>query len=150
MNKQNLPTMSGSISRLLNSPLSSFIDEFFDTSIPSQLITRAESYPKYNISRPNKDCKDKFTVELAVAGFTKDILEVYLNKNGLLVVKSLPCQYKDIDYLYKGIATRDFEWSLKLPQYAEVTKTKLENGILSIDVEIKVPEEKQRKVFTIE
>ena len=128
-------TFSHNLSRFIDSPLSSFIDEFFNDSLPIQLVTRQESYPKYNILRENKDITDKFTIELSLAGFSKENIKIYTNNNQLYVESDI-AGTRDVDYLYKGIAERSFKWSLKLPQYSEITKTTLINGILSIDIEI--------------
>lgn len=142
-------TFSHNLSRFIDSPLSSFIDEFFNDSLPIQLVTRQESYPKYNIIRENKDITDKFTIELSLAGFNKETIKIYTNNNQLYVESDI-AGTRDIDYLYKGIAERSFKWSLKLPQYSEITKTTFINGILSIDIEIKIPEEKKPKYYTID
>lgn len=142
-------TFSHNLSRFIDSPLSSFIDEFFNDSLPIQLVTRQESYPKYNILRENKDITDKFTIELSLAGFSKENIKIYTNNNQLYVESDI-AGTRDVDYLYKGIAERSFKWSLKLPQYSEITKTTFINGILSIDIEIKIPEEKKPKYYTID
>lgn len=142
-------TFSHNLSRFIDSPLSSFIDEFFNDSLPIQLVTRQESYPKYNILRENKDITDKFTIELSLAGFSKECIKIYTNNNQLYVESDI-AGTRDVDYLYKGIAERSFKWSLKLPQYSEITKTTFINGILSIDIEIKIPEEKKPKYYTID
>lgn len=142
-------TFSHNLSRFIDSPLSSFIDEFFNDSLPIQLVTRQESYPKYNIIRENKDITDKFTIELSLAGFSKENIKIYTNNNQLYVESDI-AGTRDVDYLYKGIAERSFKWSLKLPQYSEITKTTFINGILSIDIEIKIPEEKKPKYYTID
>lgn len=150
MNKLTLTPRRDSLSRFIDSPFSIFIDEFFNDSLPIQLVNRQESYPKYNIIRENKEITDKFTIELSLAGFTKEDLNVYTDK-GLLYVASGPLvKNKEVDYLYKGIAERSFKWSLKLPQYSTITKTSFINGILSIDVSIEIPEEKKPKYYTID
>ena len=151
MTKQNL--VAGPLSRIINSPFNNFFEDFFGPSMPLQLIERAETFPKYNITRKNKETTDQFTVELAIAGFDKNDLKVFTEDNQLFIEGIKPEQDKirDFpDYLYKGIAERNFKWSLKLPEYAEVRKTSLINGILSVDILINLPEEKKPKTYIIE
>lgn len=146
MNKQITPLMG--ISHLLNSPLVDFVDTFFNNSLPISLVERTDSYPKYNIVCNNPDSKDEFTVELAVAGFGADDLEVFTEEGTLHVnTKTQESSKEEVvdtrKFLHRGIAARSFQWQMELPQYADVTSTELLNGILSINIKIKVPKEKQ-------
>lgn len=149
MNKQLTPLMRGRLSHLIDSPLTSFIDEFFGSSLPMSLIERQESYPKYNIIRANADTTDQFTIQLAVAGFDKDEITVYTDSNDVLYVEASTPNTPEVDYLFKGISTRPFKWSLRLPQYSKISSTTLSKGLLLIDVEIVVPKEEQPIYYKI-
>lgn len=157
-----LPTMRGYLDRMIDSPFNSFIDNFFNDTLPLTLFRDQDTFPRYNIRRllakeqESKEGynvitydKNGFVIELALAGWNKNAFEVYTEK-GTLVVKSC-CQFSDNDdsYIRKGIAVRDFVWKMNLPKYAEITNTSYENGLLSIQVEVKVPEEQQRKIIEI-
>ena len=152
MNKQLSPLGRGSLSRIIDSPFSSFIDAFFSEALPLSLDDRQESYPKYNILRKNKDVTDQFTIELSLAGFSKDTISVS-TKNDILYVENTNAGWKEsaeCDYLYKGIAERDFKWKLKLPKFSVIDKVTFINGILSIDISIKIPESEKPKIYTID
>lgn len=150
MNKQIMPLMRGSLSSIIDSPFPSFIDTFFNDALPFSLIDRQDSFPKYNIFRENADVTDEFTIELSLAGYPKDQLKVYTKEGKLVVENDRETCKVERDYLYKGIASRDFTWSLKLPEFSTIKKVAYENGLLRIDVKIEVPEEKKAKYIDIE
>lgn len=155
MNKQLNPIIKSSFSRLVDSPLQSFVDEFFNDSLPITLLNRSTDYPKYNIVKLKKENTESensgdFRIEMSVAGFCKDAIDIYTKDNTLFVDTTKVAGEVEKEYYYRGISTRSFKWSLKLPRYAEIGKVKLENGILSIDVLINVPEEQKPKMYTIE
>lgn len=150
MNKQIMPLMHGSLSSIIDSPFPTFIDEFFSNALPFNLIERQDSFPKYNIFRDNENVNDEFTVELSLAGYPKEQLKVYTKEGKLVVENDRNTETVERDYLYKGIASRDFTWSLKLPEFSEIKKVSYENGLLRINVKIEVPEEKKPKEYTIE
>ena len=109
-------------------------------------------YPPYNISKIDKL---KFTIELALAGFSKkDVLIEYANNT--LTIKSIkqndPANQKveNIDpLLYRGISKRSFTRSFALADDVVVNDAKFENGLLSIELEKIVPEEKRPKEIKI-
>ena len=142
--------MRGSLSSIINSPFPNFIEEFFSDALPFNLIERQDGFPKYNIFRENSEVNDGFTVELSLAGYPKEQLKVYTKEGKLVVENDRNTETVERDYLYKGIASRDFTWSLKLPEFAEIKKVSYQNGLLRIDVKIEVPEEKKPKEYTIE
>jgi len=150
MNKQIMPLMRGSLSSIIDSPFPTFMDTFFGDALPFNLIERQDGFPKYNIFRENSEVNDGFTVELSLAGYPKEQLKVYTKEGKLIVENDRNTETVERDYLYKGIASRDFTWSLKLPEFSEIKKVSYENGLLRIDVKIEVPEEKKPKEYTIE
>ena len=127
------------------------LSQEFDKLFATPAIHKVGStYPPYNIIH-SKD-KDEWYFEFALAGFDKDDITITTDSNVLTVSgetkedKDLP---EDIRYIYKGIAGRKFSRSFSLPDYAEVAKAEMTNGILTIDLVINVPEEKKPKTITI-
>lgn len=111
---------------------------------------QAEStgYPPYNIQKTEDY---KFEIEMALAGFDKKDIEIEVAE-GVLTVKSL--KDKDTgatdDYtLYKGISQRNFTRKFTLADDIVVKGAELKNGMLTIDLERIVPEEKKPQVIKI-
>lgn len=139
MNKQIQEIYTSKFNNIENSPLKIFLDEFFSDLLPTNLIVSQDGYPKYNILRANSKIKDNFTVELSVAGFKKEDLKIFIKDSKLFVKAETNPESTEKVYLFKGIASRDFIWSLKLPNHAKIEKAKLEDGILRIDIKIESP-----------
>ena len=107
---------------------------------------QAEStgYPPYNIE---KQGEYNFTIEMALAGFGKKDIEVEFAE-GLLTVKSVK-EKEEKETLYKGISQRNFTRKFTLADDIIVKGAKLENGMLTIDLERIVPEEKKPQLITV-
>ena len=102
------------------------------------------SYPPYNI---NRHSEDKFDIELAVAGFKEEELNVEYKDNTITVEGKKEEEKEDSDYLHRGIATRSFRRTWHLEDHTEAIGAKLENGLLKIHLEKIVPEElRPRKI----
>lgn len=111
------------------------IFEMFERSAPQG------NYPPYNIKKLDKH---KFVVELALAGFSEDELNVEFEKNMLSVEGN---SAKEGDYIHQGIANRKFKRSWTLADHVEVKGCTFENGMLNIFLEEVIPEhEKPRKI----
>jgi molecular chaperone IbpA len=88
-------------------------------------------YPPYNI----KQVKDnKYVIEIAVAGFAKTDIEMTLDGNKL-VIKGASKDDPESDYVYKGIANRNFERSFTLADKVEIKDAELVNGMLKVWLE---------------
>ena len=107
---------------------------------------QAEStgYPPYNIE---KQGEYNFTIEMALAGFGKKDIEVEFAE-GLLTVKSVK-EKEEKETLYKGISQRNFTRKFTLADDIVVKGAKLDNGMLSIELERIVPEEKKPQLITV-
>jgi molecular chaperone IbpA len=105
----------------------------------------ARGYPPYNIERSDEN---HYRIVLAVAGFAEKDLGVEV-RDGVLTVegrREAEAAAKP-SYLHQGIAGRAFERKFQLAEHVEVRNARLENGLLHIDLERIVPEEKKpRKV----
>ena len=102
-------------------------------------------FPPYNI---RKDGEYNFVIEMALAGFGKKDIEVEV-ADGTLTVKSVKENSEDDSTLYRGISYRRFERKFTLADDIIVKDAKLENGMLSIDLERVVPEEKKPRLITV-
>ena len=116
--------------------LFSMLDQFADGS---------NSYPPYNIERTDET---HYRISIAVAGFAEKDLTVDV-KDGVLSVVGKREEAAKQSYLYQGIAGRAFERRFQLAEHVEVRAAKLENGLLHIDLERVVPEEKKPRRIVI-
>ena len=105
-------------------------------------------YPPYNIE---KTAEDAWRIVMAVAGFSEAELNVTQKEEELLVTgKSHPGRQEGTEYLYRGIAGRDFERRFQLADHVRVTGARLQNGLLTIDLQRELPEEKKPRAIRIE
>lgn len=121
-------------------------DSIFDEI--NRISTQRDNYPPYNVI---KHSDDNFAIELAVAGFNEGDIAITLEKQ-LLTVKGEQVQdldAKESEYLHRGISARNFVRTFTLADYVEVVTAKVENGILKIDLERKVPDEQKPKTIQI-
>ena len=92
--------------------------------------------------------EDTYKLSLAIAGFSKDKVEVSVD-NGSLIVKGEKTEEGTENVLHKGIATRKFTRTFALGEYMEVDRAEMADGILSVFVERNIPEEKKPKTIKI-
>jgi HSP20 family molecular chaperone IbpA len=107
----------------------------------------ADGYPPYNIERLARDATnpDRLRITLAVAGFTRDQLDVSIEESQL-VIRGRQQDDKTRQYLHRGIAARQFQRTFVLADGMEVLGADLKNGLLSIDL---VRPEPERVIKTI-
>lgn len=103
-----------------------------------------DNYPPHNVV---KHSQDRYSVELAVAGFAIEDLEVTL-KEGVLVVTG-DANTDSRDYLHKGVSTRKFVKTFRLSEHVVVDGADLVNGLLVIDLKVELPEEKRPQKIEI-
>lgn len=108
-----------------------------------------DNYPPHNVIQLDDT---HFVVEVAVAGFNESELDVSLADN-VLTVKGEKTKIENEDvkpaYLHKGISTRNFTRNFPLAENVEVRGATVENGILGVNLELVVPEEKKPKSIAI-
>jgi molecular chaperone IbpA len=122
-------------------------DSVFDELMRITTQQSNNNYPPYNVV---KHSEDKFTIELAVAGFKDGDIDIEIEKNQLTVKGEQSIELgQPIEYLYKGISARSFTRSWTLADHVEVIGAKISNGILSIELERKIPEEQKPKKIAI-
>lgn len=106
----------------------------------------ADKYPPHNIIKKNEN---NYVVELAVAGFTKDEIDITV-ENSNLTIKGMHIEKdSDIEYLYRGIGTRSFTKTIKLADTIVVQGAEFKDGILTITLENIVPENKKPRKIEI-
>lgn len=106
----------------------------------------SQSFPPYNIVKVDEDT---YRVSLAVAGFDKKDIEVSVDNSTLIVKGEILDAEESGEILHKGIATRKFTRTFALGEYMEVIGAEFKNGMLNIDVERIVPEEKKPKTIKV-
>ncbi len=101
----------------------------------------ADGYPPYNIERVARDNgqPERLRITLAVAGFTRDQLDVTVEENQL-VIRGRQQEDKQRHFLHRGIAARQFQRCFVLADGMEVLNADLKNGLLSIDLARPQPE----------
>jgi len=106
------------------------------------------SYPPYNVARLGED---RYEIAMAVAGFVESDLDVIVTENRLVVSGNHAAEETrdDTAYLHRGIATRAFERRFQLADHIKVTDAKLNNGLLTIDLAVEIPESKKPQKITI-
>ncbi|WP_375651638.1 Hsp20 family protein [Bartonella sp. LB28NMGDW] len=93
-----------------------------------------EAYPAYNIERLHKnDDANHIRITLAVAGFKINHLNIFLDDNQL-VIHGKQTDNQNHQYLYRGIAARQFQRTFVLAEGMHVTNAELKNGLLSINL----------------
>jgi len=105
-----------------------------------------DNYPPYNIAKLDET---HYVIEIAVAGFGKEEIDVELKDNSLIVKGTKPKKEQETDYVHKGISTRNFERNFTLADNVEVRAATVQNGILAIALEQVVPEENKPKKIQI-
>ena len=111
-------------------------DHLFDTlnaASPARV-----SYPPYNIIRRDDD---HYSIEIAVAGFGEQDLEVTVNNGMLTVTGEIQDQPEaETVYVHRGLSRRKFQRVWRLVEYVEVVSATVKNGIMTIELERKLPE----------
>ncbi len=107
----------------------------------------ADGYPPYNIERIARDDSqpERLRITLAVAGFTREQLEVTTEENQL-VIRGRQHDDKTRQYLHRGIAARQFQRTFVLADGMQVLGADLKNGLLSVDLARPEPERVVRTI----
>jgi HSP20 family molecular chaperone IbpA len=117
----------------LSSPFLLGFDEI--ERVLDRVAKGADGYPPYNIERLARDGQnpERLRIALAVAGFTRDQLDVSVEESQL-VIRGRQVDDKSRQYLHRGIAARQFQRTFVLADGMEVLGADLKNGLLSIDL----------------
>jgi len=113
----------------------------------ARMDSSGPTYPPYNIEQTGEDA---YRISMAVAGFGEQDLDVTVEENSLVVTGKMADGSEKETYLHRGIARRAFERRFELADHIKVVGGSLDNGLLNIDLEREVPEEKKPRKITIE
>lgn len=122
-------------------------DRMFEELGRSFANSKTDNYPPYNVIKLDET---HYVVEVAVAGFSEEELDVEL-KDGVLSVsgEKVKSEGDSAEYLHKGISARSFLRRFTLAENVEVCAATVKNGVLSVALEHVVPEEKKPKKIAI-
>ena len=124
-------------------PPASFVgfESLFD-ELQKASTHQGNNYPPHNIVKIDDD---QYIVELAIAGFSMDEIDITVERDKLNIKGAQEAQ--DRQYLYKGISEKKFNRTFKLAEHVVISDAMLENGILKIMLQVTIPEElKPRKI----
>jgi molecular chaperone IbpA len=108
-------------------------------------IPNSNGFPPYNVV---KEDDETWTVEMAVAGFSKDEIEI-TEQDGTLKIEGSKDDESKSEYVHRGIATRKFTRSFALGEYMYVDSAELRDGMLYVTVKLELPSEKKPKSIRI-
>ena len=121
-------------------------DRLFDMLENSNGTQGQENYPPFDLIRLSEN---DYRIELAVAGFKPDEIDITAQQNVLIVSgkKGEESESRGQDYIYRGIATRSFERRFALADHIQVRGADLKDGLLAIELVREIPEAmKPRKI----
>ena len=122
------------------------LDSLFSRLFDVDPGTSSSGYPPYNIKKTGEYA---YQIEMALAGFSKDELQVEV-ADGTLSIKTVPSEKEEgNDFLHRGIAKRQFSRRFTLSDDVVVKGADLYNGLLTIDLERVLPEEKKPRQIQI-
>jgi molecular chaperone IbpA len=120
--------------------LPSLLDTAMRTAGPT------DSYPPYNIEKTGEDA---YRISIAVAGFSREDLEIEV-RDGVLLVRGKNAEKPDgVTYLHRGIAGRAFERRFQLAEHVRAETADLVNGLLTIDLVRELPEARKPRQIEI-
>ena len=118
----------------------------FDTIFNQRLQQANGNYPPHNIV---KYSDSEYAIEVAVAGFSKQEINVEVDQDQLVVRGTQKTTDESKEYLHRGLASRDFEQSWTLAEYMEVKDAEVKDGMLVISIQRIVPEALQPRQIVI-
>ncbi len=107
--------------------------------------TNSQAYPPYDLLKLDEDT---YRISIAIAGFSKKDISLLVD-NGTLIIKGEIAEVIDAEVVHKGIAGRKFTRSFALGEYMEVTGAEMKDGMLHINVDRIIPEDKKPKKIDI-
>ena len=127
---------------LFSSPLLLGFDHF--EQVLDRISKRSpEGYPPYNIEEVGGNC---LRITLAVAGFALDHLNIVVEDNQLIIRGRQVTENEGTIFLHRGIAARQFERAFVLAEGIEVAGASLDKGLLHIDLNLPMPENRSRSI----
>ena len=129
-------------------PFAVGFDRMFDRLFDDSFVTTT-NYPPYNIVKLDES---NYAIQIAIAGFGKDDIEIETKENILAVRTKDKDESEVVDdttYLHKGISNRAFKRTWQISDDVVVKGATFENGLLNIELERIIPEEKKPRLIKI-
>lgn len=104
-----------------------------------------DNFPPYNVI---KSSEDSYLIELAVAGFNKEEINIEY-KDSILTVTGDNTSRQELEFVHKGISERSFKRAWTLGEHVKVKSASVVNGLLVISLEREIPEEEKPQVIEI-
>ena len=114
--------------------------------VEGQAVPKLNTFPPHNVLKVDDS---HYVVEMAVAGFSKEEINIQLDDGILLIVKGDKKEKEEFEYMYRGIATRSFTKSIRLINTIEIRGAEFKDGILRIALENVIPENKKPRKIEI-
>ena len=124
-------------------PFAIGFDRFFEDI--ERVSSINDNFPPYNVI---KSSEDSYLIELAVAGFNKDELNIEY-KDAILTVTGDNTTRQDLDLVHKGISERSFRRSWTLGDHVKVKSATVVNGLLVLSLEREIPESEKPQTIKI-
>lgn len=123
-------------------------DSMFNTMERRYSNQFTSNYPPYNVEKISDDL---YSISIAVTGFEKDEIIVEMERNQLSVHGSKKKTDEDSQrqFVYRGLAMRDFETAFALADHMKVVNAELSNGLLTISVQREIPEEAKPRLIDV-
>jgi len=122
------------------------LDDIFYRLHSYGMGTANEAYPPYNLV---KESEVKWRIEMALAGWDKDEIEVSTESNVLLVRSKAAKAKGEEEYLHRGVSTRTFARGFNLSDDVEIGEVKFKDGMLTIQLSKIIPDHQKLKVYDI-
>lgn len=138
------------VSKAFSFPRSHFIGFDHVWSEIERLSDMADNklYPPHNVV---KHTETQFSVELALAGYSRDDITVEVKEGILVVTGGKPTEKEETEreYLHRGISAKKFTRTFRLSEHVVVDGADFKDGLLVIDLRVEIPEEKRPRVIPI-
>ena len=122
-------------------------DHIFD-ALQDIHVHANDGYPPHNVVKIDGKVPS-YLIEMAVAGFNKKDISIEVKEHILTIKGNREKRRENDAYVHKGISARKFEKSFRLSEYTEVTGADMTDGILTVNLEVILPEEKQPRTINI-
>ena len=120
-------------------------DRLFDLLENSSLGQGSENYPPFDLIKIDEN---HYRINLAVAGFGRDEIDITAQQNQL-IVSGRKADDDGVDYIHRGIANRQFERKFGLADFIKVAEADLKDGLLSVELIREIPEAMRPKKISI-
>ena len=121
-------------------------DQLFEQLNRTFANSKQDNYPPHNVIKVDET---HYVIEVAVAGFAENEIDIELTENVLTVKGEREKKDSELEYLHKGISARNFSRTFPLAEYIEVRGASVKNGILAVALEQVVPDESKPKKIQI-